>query len=287
MLQELVNAYAAHLGIDGEVMDSMAEADGTYSLTVGRRALCTIAEERAPQHDGMQVTLMCPLGSEPGEEGMPALLERYMSRLRCTPLYTRGHITFTEGLCVGLSCSVDSDAVTAESFPALMDSFVATVAEITAGDGGAADDPLGHPAFTPVDDAPYLAFLKSCGIEPEALDSNFGLLPVDQDFSTLLTYHDLSGLALLDNPIECDCLKALLDLLYLNGLNLMGPCYDLKAGKLHLVSSLDPRREGFEDLRRKLLTQRFMAERSLEYIIDEGRKAQALNPAEIMGALMA
>ncbi len=293
MLQELVRAYASHMGVSKENLTEITESDGVFTFAIERENICTITEER--REDGKyKISVIAALNQGTSDENLVEMIDDYTNRLRYTPLYQKALITITDNLSVGLSGALDSEHIDAPGFCKFMDLFVATVRyvvrpEVDDEDKSEADeavDAIFDQLFVPVPDKDYLKLIKSCGFDEKALEDNFGIISDDEGFTTRLSYHELSGLLILENSLTCEEPKVALDLIYVNGISPYDSSFEYLDGAVHLVSYLDPKGASVEDFNKLFLVHHFLDDSAHEYINNEDRHVEKFDITEIMNALL-
>ncbi len=294
MLQELVRAYASHMGVGEEYLADIVESDGVFTFAIEGENICTISEERGEEDGKYKISVIAALNIGSSEEALLELIDDYSDRLRYTPLYQKALINITDDLSVGLSCAIASENIDAPAFCKIMDLFVATVRYVVSpevdeedkSEADAAMDAILDQLFVPVPDKDYRQLLLSCGFDEKALNNNFGIIYGDDGFAAHLSFHNLSGLLILDNSFACDQAKVALDLIYVNGLGPYDASFEYTGGAVHLVSYLDPRGASQEDFSKLFLTHHFLVDSAQEYINNEDRHVEKFDVTEIMNALL-
>ncbi len=291
-LLELVKEYFLHQGGSQEYLNEIEVHDGIFTFSIEDETLCTITEKRVGESDKYKISILASLNEYSNEEELLKGYEKYAYKLRCTPLYQKGYFVVTEKTSIGFAYDAETSNIDGKSFSHLMDIFVATVQFIL--DKTADDEDFDEQKeyifnrlFVPMDNRDYLRLLKECDIDENTLDNDFGSYSVDENFVTNISFHELSGMMLLDNAFQCDDTNLILILLYLNGMGIDGSYFDYNGGYLHLITTLDPKNAKKDDFIDKLLVQKFLFDKVQNYVKNEYKHVEEFNIKDIMTAIFA
>jgi len=80
--------------------------------------------------------------------------------------------------------------------------------------------------------------------------------------------------------------RARISVAYANGSGIAGSGYEIEDGYIHLITAITPGKTDREGFIEAVLTQRYLLDRSIEYLKDESKQVKELNLRKIITALL-